>query len=69
MITKTTLYDMKHKKDYAVPRVLQTLEVRLEEDFLVGGSNMSMIQATGHDLNYYDIDTQTQGAVDNWNLD
>ena len=69
MDTKTTQYDMKNKRAYAVPCVLQTLVVRLEEDFLAGESNMSMILATGHDLNYYDIDTQTQGAVDNWNLD
>lgn len=49
------------KKLFVAPRVLQTVEVILEEDFLQGASNISRVEATGHELEHYKTDTQTYG--------
>ena len=50
---------MNIKKVYAVPRVLQMLEVQLEAAFLDGPSSMSKIEATGHELEHFNTDTQS----------
>lgn len=40
---------MKHRKTFTSPRVLQTVEVILEEDFLQGPSNISSAITTGQE--------------------
>ena len=42
----------KKKKVFVAPRVLQIVEVLLEED-LLGGSAMSKVEATGHEVEHY----------------
>ena len=44
-----SIYLMKHKKTFTSPRVLQTVEVILEEDFLQGPSNISSAISTGQE--------------------
>ena len=50
------------KKVFAAPRVLQTVEVILEDDFLQGASNVSRVEATGHELEHYDTDNDNYGG-------
>ena len=46
---------MRNKKLFIAPRVLQTLEVLLEEDFLEGDSSLSKVIATGQEKQDADI--------------
>ena len=41
---------MRRKKQFAAPRVLQTVNLRLEEDLLTGPSQLMMIIATGQEV-------------------
>ena len=41
---------MRRKKQFAAPQVLQTVELRLEEDLLTGPSTIMMIMATGQEV-------------------
>ena len=54
---------MKTKKEFDVPRVLQTVDIQLEEDFLTGASNVSLIWISGHEIGE-EIDSE-----DPWTLD
>ena len=54
---------MSQKKNYAVPRILQTQQVQLEEDFLAGASNISLIWINGHEIGE-EIDSE-----ETWTLD
>lgn len=46
---------MRNKKTFTAPRVLQTLDVILEEDFLQGESSLSKVIATGQEKQDADI--------------
>ena len=54
---------MKTKKVFAAPRVLQAVEVHLEEDFLTGASNVSLIWISGHEIG------EEINSEDTWTLD
>jgi len=54
---------MKTKKEFVVPRVLQAVEVQLEEDFLTGASNVSLIWISGHEIG------EEINSEDTWTLD
>ena len=54
---------MNKMETYAAPRILQTQQVQLEEDFLAGASNMSLIWINGHEIGE-EIDSN-----DPWTLD
>ena len=55
------------KKVFAAPRVLQTVEVILEYDFLQGASNVSRVEATGHELEQYK--TESHYGSGDWSID
>ena len=59
------------KKVFAAPRVLQTVEVILEDDFLQGASNISRVEATGHELEHYKTDDPNYGTASGgvWTID
>ena len=54
---------MNYRKTYSVPRILQTEKVQLEEDFLTGASNLSLIWINGHEIGE-EIDSE-----ETWTLD
>ena len=56
------------KKVFAAPRVLQTVEVILEDDFLQGASNVSRVEATGHELEHYKTENKTLSGGE-WTID
>ena len=54
---------MKTKKAFDAPRVLQTVDIQLEEDFLTGASNVSLIWISGHEIG------EEINSEDTWTLD
>ena len=46
---------MRNKKTFTSPRVLQTVEVLLESDFLQGPSSLSSVYTTGQEKENADI--------------
>ena len=54
---------MNTKKGFVAPQVLQTVEVQLEEDFLTGASNVSLIWISGHEIG------EEINSEDTWTLD
>lgn len=53
-------------KKFISPRVLQSVDLELEEDLLLGPSTTMTILATGHDLEEVDLDGY---SADDWTLD
>ena len=51
----TNYTDMKQKQRFTSPRVLQEMEVLLEENFLQGDSSLSKVIATGQEKQEADI--------------
>ena len=48
---------MRNKKTFTSPRVLKTVEVILEEDFLQGPSNIRSVTSTGQEKEDATIDS------------
>lgn len=55
---------MKKKKVFAAPRMLQIVQVLLEEDLLTGPSAMSKVEATGHEVEHYSGNKQNPAQND-----
>lgn len=53
-------------KTFISPRVLQSVDLELEKDLLLGPSTTMTILATGHDLEEVDLDGY---SADDWTLD
>lgn len=49
------MHNMHNKKTFTSPRVLQTLDVALENDLLAGPSSMDQVLATGQEKKDADI--------------
>lgn len=59
---------MENKKTFVSPRVLQQVDVCLEEDFLVGGSaqNVMSLQSMGIDVENYDLSGEDESYTIEW---
>lgn len=60
---------MKEKQQFSAPMVLQTVQIRLEEDLLAGQSAIMQVIAAGQDYFEWNTDIEDIYQVDDWQFD